>query len=57
MSDEARTVDRYIIPERCGYFLGARLVEPAVRLRGIAWASRASPGELADIAQERAATA
>jgi uncharacterized protein YjaZ len=57
MSDEARTVDRYIIPERSGYYLGARLVEPAVRSRGIAWASRASPAELADVAQERAATA
>jgi hypothetical protein len=57
MSDEARTVDRYVIPERSGYFLGARLVEPAVRARGIAWASRASPAELAQLARETAATA
>ena len=57
MSDEARTVDRYVLPERSGYFLGSRLVEPAVRSRGIAWASRASPSEIAEIAQERVATA
>jgi hypothetical protein len=57
MSDDARTVDRYIIPERSGYFLGARLVEPAVRARGLAWASRASAAELAALAQEAAATA
>ena len=30
MSDEARTVDRYVLPERSGYYLGARMVEPAV---------------------------
>jgi hypothetical protein len=57
MSDEARTVDRYVIPERCGYYLGARLVEPAVRTHGLAWASRASAAELADLARETAATA
>jgi hypothetical protein len=57
MSDEARTVDRYVFPERSGYFLGARLVEPAVRARGLAWASRASAAELAAVAQDAAATA
>ena len=57
MSDDARTVDRYVLPERSGYFLGARLVEPAVRARGLAWASRASAAELAAVAQEAAATA
>jgi hypothetical protein len=57
MSDEARTVDRYVIPERSGYFLGARLVEPAVRARGLVWASRASAAELAAVAQEAVATA
>ena len=31
MSDEARTVDRYVLPERSGYFLGARIVEAANR--------------------------
>ena len=57
MSDEARTVDRYLLPERSGYFLGARLVEPAVRERGLAWASRASAAEVAQVARETAASA
>jgi hypothetical protein len=57
MSDEARTVDRYVLPERSGYFLGARLVEPAVRAQGIAWATRASAAELAQLARDAAATA
>ncbi len=46
MSDEARTVDRYVIPERAGYFLGARMVDAAVASRGLAWAVRASAEEL-----------
>ena len=46
MSDEARTVDRHVLPERGGYFLGARLVEPAIAANGIAWALRASTAEL-----------
>jgi hypothetical protein len=57
MSDEARTVDRYVLPERSGYFLGARLVEPAVEQRGMAWAVRASARELAALATAAAATA
>jgi hypothetical protein len=57
MSDEARTVDRYVIPERSGYFLGARLVEPAVTARGLSWASRASAAELAQVSREAAASA
>jgi hypothetical protein len=57
MSDEARTVDRYVLPERSGYFLGARMVEPAVSERGLAWALRASAAELAQLARAAAATA
>lgn len=57
MSDEARTVDRFVLPERGGYFLGARMVEPALNLRGPAWAVRASATELADAARSAAATA
>jgi hypothetical protein len=57
MSDEARTVDRYVLPERSGYFLGARMVEAAVAERGIAWAVRASAGELGQLARDAAATA
>lgn len=50
MSDEARTLERTVIPERAGYFLGARLVEPAIALNGYAWAVRAPAHELTQIA-------
>ncbi|MDF1505065.1 hypothetical protein [Roseisolibacter sp. H3M3-2] len=51
MSDEARTYDRYVIPERAGYYVGARLVEPALASRGPAWAIRASAEELCAVGQ------
>ena len=57
MSDEARTVERYVLPERSGYFLGARMVDQAVVERGIAWAVRASAAELAEVQRGAAATA
>ena len=57
MSDEARTVDRYVLPERSGYYLGARMVEPAVGARGLAWAIRASAGELGELSRTAAVSA
>jgi hypothetical protein len=57
MSDEARTIDRYVIPERSGYYLGARMAEAAINERGIAWAVRASASELSVLARGAAATA
>lgn len=57
MSDDARTVDRYVLPERSGYFIGARMVEPAVSARGLPWAVRASATELAELARGEAASA
>lgn len=57
MSDEARTVDRFVLPERSGYYLGARLVEPAIDAHGHAWAVRASAAELSALALAAAATA
>ena len=56
MSDEARTVQRYIIPERSGYFLGARMVESAIADRGLAEALRVSARDLCS-AGESARTA
>lgn len=56
MSDEARTVERTILPERAGYFLGARMVEAAINSRGFAWSVRAAAEELefaAEHAEER----
>ncbi|MDX2183347.1 MAG: DUF2268 domain-containing putative Zn-dependent protease [Gemmatimonadaceae bacterium] len=46
MSDQARTVDRWVLPERAGYFLGARMVDAAVQQKGLAWAVRARAEEL-----------
>ena len=57
MSDEARTVERVVLPERAGYYLGARLVEPAISARGLPWAVRASADELAHVAGAVAASA
>ena len=57
MSDEARTVDRYVIPERSGYYLGSRMVESAVNERGLGWAVRASAAELEQLARSAAASA
>src|SRR5206468_771477 len=50
MSDEARTIDRHVVPERSGYFLGAKMVENAIRSKGLAWAVRASADEIISLA-------
>jgi hypothetical protein len=57
MSDDARTVQRYIVPERAGYFLGARMVEDAISEKGLPWALRASAAELMLLADGAARTA
>jgi hypothetical protein len=57
MSDESRTVQRYILPERSGYFLGARMVEDAIAERGLAWALRAGALEIVSLSDSAARTA
>jgi len=57
MSDEARTVDRYVLPQRAGYYLGARMCEAAIGTNGMAWAARASATEIAALGQAAAMTA
>ena len=57
MSDEARTVDRYVIPERAGYYIGARLCEPAIAANGMAWAMRASAVEISALGHAAVLTA
>jgi uncharacterized protein YjaZ len=57
MSDEARTVDRYVLPERSGYYIGARLCEAAIDERGLAWTIRASAAEIGALAEAAVATA
>lgn len=48
MSDDARTVDRHILPERSGYFVGARLTDAVIAARGLPWAIRASAQEITE---------
>ncbi|MEX2180626.1 MAG: DUF2268 domain-containing putative Zn-dependent protease [Gemmatimonadaceae bacterium] len=57
MSDEARTVQRHVLPERAGYWLGARMVEEAIAEHGIAWALRAEAREITHFADAAARTA
>jgi len=57
MSDEARTVQRHVLPERSGYWVGARMVESAIAEKGIAWALRADAHELLHHADTAARTA
>ena len=57
MSDESRTVQRYIIPERAGYFLGARMVDDAIVEKGLSWALRASAREIISLTDSAARTA
>ena len=57
MSDEARTAQRYIIPERAGYFLGARMVETAIAEHGLPWSLRAGADEFNSLTASGARTA
>jgi hypothetical protein len=57
VSDQARTVERHVLPERSGYFLGARMVESAIAAHGLAWSVRASAAELTGAAEAAAASA
>jgi hypothetical protein len=51
MSDEARTVDHYVLPQRAGYYLGARMCDAAIDMNGLAWAVRAEATEIAALGQ------
>jgi hypothetical protein len=57
MSDEARTIDRHVMPERSGYYLGARMTDAAFATKGADWAVRASATEISAVAEAAAATA
>lgn len=45
-SEDTRTIDRLVVPERSGYYIGARMVEAAVERHGLAWAVRAAAEEI-----------
>jgi hypothetical protein len=57
LSDESRTIDQYVLPERAGYYLGSRMVERAIAERGMAWTVRASAEEISAISSLTAASA
>jgi hypothetical protein len=57
LTDEARTVDRVVLPERAGYYLGALMADNAIRANGLAWAIRASAEEILDLGARAAASA
>ena len=57
MSDEARTIERTVVPERAGYLVGSRLVASAIESHGTAWAIRASAREIVDVADTSFASA
>ena len=57
MSEEARRVGDYVVPDRCGYYIRARMVEQSMSTKGAAWTVRASAGEIAAVSGEAQATA
>lgn len=58
MSEQALTVEtRYVLPERSGYYIGARLCDAAIDANGLAWAVRASDVELTAFARGAVASA
>jgi hypothetical protein len=57
VSEVTRTVNRSVMPERSGYFVGARMVEPAIDARGLEWAVRASAQEIEALSNAAAASA
>jgi len=46
VSDHARTVDRFTLPERSGYYLGSRMADPAITAT---WAGLAVPRSAEEI--------
>jgi hypothetical protein len=46
VGDEARAIERHVIPERSGYYIGSQLVAAALETNGPAWSVRATADEL-----------
>jgi hypothetical protein len=57
MSEDARRVGDYVVPDRCGYYIGARMVEQAMTIKGAAWTVRANASEISAVSGEAAASA
>ncbi len=52
-SPAARLVNGRVLPERAGYYLGARMAEPLVAARGVAAAARAAAAEFEAAGRQR----
>ena len=57
MTDDRRRAGDQILPERAGYYVGARMAEHAIATKGYAWTARASAQEIATSASEAAESA
>jgi uncharacterized protein YjaZ len=57
VSEITRTVNRSVLPERSGYYLGSRMVESAIEGQGLGWTVRAKASEIEALANIAAATA
>ena len=57
MTDERRRVGDQVIPERAGYYVGAKMAEHAIATRGYAWTARAAAQEIMASAGEAAESA
>jgi hypothetical protein len=57
MSEEARTIDHHILPERSGYFIGTKMTEAAIATHGLSWVVRANAEEITAVERNATATA
>jgi hypothetical protein len=57
MTDDRRKAGEQVLPERSGYFIGAKMVEHAIATRGYAWTARANAIEIVATGREAAETA
>jgi hypothetical protein len=57
MTDERRRAGDQILPERAGYYVGAKMTEHAIATRGYAWTARASAQDITATAGEAAESA
>jgi hypothetical protein len=57
MTDERRRAGEQILPERSGYYVGAKMVEHAIATKGFAWTVRAGAHEITAAGSEAAESA
>lgn len=57
VSEITRTVNRSVLPERSGYYLGSKMVEAAIDTHGLDWAVRANALEIESLSSAAVATA